>query len=682
VTACLGTNPIRPFRFRIAAFMPRSAAIALILAGFSLTDMIGADDKPITAKPWSFAPVREQVPPTVSDPAWTKNQIDPFILVSIEKAGLKPAPPADARTLLRRMWFDLVGLPPSQEAVEAFSEAVKHNRPAAIRAVVDELLASPHYGERWGRHWLDLARYTDIPEEWLGTKSATWLYRDWVVKAFNDDLPYPQFVKQQLAADLMPNPLPQDNAALGFLGLGPTYWKELQLPPEIISVTVAEEWEERVDAVGRTFLGLTLACARCHDHKSDPVTARDYYAMAGVFASIQAVDRPTLTADLWAPVAKAKAEVAKIEAQQAALKKKKPAPEDLPAQLAALTAQITAIEKATPHYHVPMAGAVQEAALFVKPKGGGQHGTTLEYQPGKTRDLEMQMRGDPNVLGETVPRGFLAALPAADGKPRQFVKGSGRLELAEAIVEEGAPLAARVIVNRIWRHHFGRGIVETPSEFGALGETPTHPELLDDLTARFIARGWSIKWLHREILNSATWQQSSHAPESEAKDPANTHFSRMNRRRLDVEAWRDAMLAVSGQLDRSIGGASLNLADSANRRRTLYGVVHRREMDQMLRLHDFPEPLDHSPKRQETTTPLQMLFTLNGPFVRQQSEALAAKISGAQRVDAAYATLFQRPPTNRERELAAAFLGEKASPEVSVEYAQALLGSNEFLFVD
>ena len=664
--------------------MHRVTIISALVLGFSLPGS-AADQAPVTQKPWSFEPLREHTPPAVADAAWTGNRIDPFIRAGIDAAGLQPAPPADARTLLRRLWFDLVGLPPSTEAVETFAAAVERDRPAAIRAAVDELLASPHYGERWGRHWLDLARYADIPESWLETKAATWLYRDWVVKAFNEDLPYDQFVQRQLAVDLMPGSAPEENAALGFLGLGPTYWKELQLPPEIIKVTVAEEWEERVDAVGRTFLGLTLACARCHDHKSDPVTARDYYAIAGVFASIQQVDKPTLSEELWAPVAKAKAEVAQIEARQTELKKQKPAPEDLKAQLDALAAQIAAIQKGTPHYHVPMVTGVREAALQVKPKGEGQHGTKLEYTAGQTRDLEMQMRGDPNVLGESVPRGFLSALPAADGRARQFVKGSGRLELAQAIVQEGAPLSARVIVNRVWRHHFGRGIVETPSEFGALGEAPTHRELLDDLSARFVAQGWSLKWLHREILNTAAWQQSSLAPESEAKDPANAHYARMLRRRLDVEAWRDGMLAVSGALDPAIGGAAMDLSDANNRRRTLYGQIHRREMDQMLRLHDFPEPLDHSPKRQETTTPLQMLFTLNGPFVRRQAEVFAAKVttaSPAASLDHAYAILFQRPPSEHERRIGQAFLGSEPRPEIWSEYAQALLGSNEFLFVD
>ncbi len=639
-------------------------------------------------RPWSFAPLTEHAPPVGEEKNWAQTRIDRFLLADMRAAGLEPAPPAESRMLVRRLYFDLLGLPPTTEAVEAFADAAARDRPAAVRDLVEELLQSPHYGERWARHWLDLARYTDVTASWLDSTASAWLYRDWVVRSLNEDLPYDEFVKRQLAADLLPGLSPEENAALGFLGLSPTYWKELQLPPEIIKGTVADEWEEHVDALGRTFLGLTLGCARCHDHKTDPVTARDYYAIAGVFASVKFADRPTISEDLWAPVAKARAEVAKLEAEQAALKKKKPTPEDIEARLAKLSEKIAAIQKATPHYHVPTANGIVDAALYVKPKDDGKHGTKLEYVDGKARDLEMHMRGDPNVVGETVPRGFLSAFPADDGKPRRFQRGSGRLELAEAIVEEGAPLAARVMVNRVWRQHFGHGLVETPSEFGNAGDEPTHPDLLDDLAARFVANGWSIKWLHREILNSAAWQQSSIAPESEARDPGNRHYARMSRRRLEIEAWRDAMLAVTGQLDRTIGGNAIDLASETNHRRTLYGKIHRRDLDQMLRLHDFPDPTAHSPKRPETTTPLQLLFTLNGPFIRQQAEALGKSLAEQPsapveaRVESAYDRLFQRPPTTRERELGVAFLGGSPDLGAWTEYAQALLGSNEFLFVD
>ena len=343
--------------------------------------------------------------------------------------------------------------------------------------------------------------------------------------ALNDDLPYDEFVKRQLAVDLMPGRTPEERHALGFLGLSPTYFKELKLPPEIIKGTVADEWEEHVDAIGRTFLGLTLACARCHDHKSDPITAQDYYAIAGVFASVHITPVPAMADEIWAPVAKAREEVAKIEKERDELKKKKPAPEDLKAQVEDMEKKIAAIKEATPHYNVPMANGVEDAALYVVSAGEGQ-GTKLDFRRGQARDLELQKRGNPNQTGDVVKRRFLSAFPTKSGQPREFTQGSGRLELAEAILEDATPLAARVIVNRVWRHHFGRGLVATPSEFGTLGDPPTHPELLDDLTARFIAHGWSLKWLHREILLSAAWQQDSVAPKSEQADPENRLIGR------------------------------------------------------------------------------------------------------------------------------------------------------------
>ncbi|MFT5466321.1 MAG: hypothetical protein ACI8UO_001420 [Verrucomicrobiales bacterium] len=628
-------------------------------------------------RPWSFEPLREHDLPTVSDESWPTKRIDHFLLAEIEKSGLNPAPQADSRSLIRRLYFDLIGLPPTPEEVAEF-------KVEDIEKTVEHLLKSPHYGERWGRHWLDLARYTDKTASWLESTASAWLYRDWVVQAFNEDMPYDDFVRRQLATDLIATTPPADNAALGFFGLSPTYWKELQLPPELIKGTVADEWEEHVDALGKTFLGLTLGCARCHDHKNDPVSAADYYAIAGVFASIKFADRPMIADELWAPVAKARAEVKGLEKKQADLKKKKPVPEDLKEQQDALAAQIAKIKSSTPNYDAPTATGVEDAALFVKAKEKA-HGTLLDYQMGKSRDLPIHLRGDPNTPGELAPRQFLTAFPAAaDGKPRKFENGSGRLDLANSIVEEGKPLSARVIVNRVWRHHFGRGLVETPSDFGFGGEEPSHPELLDDLAARFVENGWSIKWLHREILLSAAWRQSSLAAESKSQDPGNRLYARANRRKLDVEAWRDSMLSVSGALDRSLGGASLALTAAENNRRTVYGTVHRREFDQFLQLHDFPDPAAHSPVRQETTTPLQLLFTLNGPFVQQQSKILAGRLaSEPDPIIAAYDLLFQREPTENEQLLARDFLsGREKEVDALTQYAHALLGSNEFLFID
>ncbi len=655
-----------------------ASLVAMFAAG------LWADEKTPQKAHWAFQPLTQQPLPKVTDAAWPKNRIDYFILSQMEKGlalpggrpqvGLQPALPADNRTLLRRLNFDLTGLPPTQDAIDRFDRA-------KIAETVDELLASPHYGERWGRHWLDLARYTDVPESWSDSKSPPFLYRDWIVAAFNSDLPYDQFVIRQLANDLLPDSQPSDNAALGFIGLSPSYWKELQLPPDIINVTVAEEWEERIDAVGRTFLGLTLGCARCHDHKSDPVSAEDYYALAGVFASVQIADKPVLPDSLWKPVEAARAKVVGLEKQRDDLKKVKPAPADLKDQLAVIEKNITDLKTSTPHFALATASGVVEAALFVKEKKGA-HGTALEYVAGASQDLAMQRRGNPNEKGNIVPRRFLSAFPQSHGQPRPLTNGSGRLDLARALIEEAAPLSARVIVNRVWQHHFGRGLVETPSEFGPAGESPTHPELLDDLAARFIENGWSIKWLHREILTSATWQQSSLVtPETEARDPTNHFYSRMARRRLDFEVWRDAMLAATDEIDLKVSGEPFNLDDAAQTRRTLYGKVTRRELSTMLSVNDFPDPIAHSATRTETSTALQLLFSLNGPFVMQRAKMLATRLGSddQDRIRQAYALLLQRAPTPREEELGRAFLKSGGSLE---NYTQVLLTGNEFLYLD
>ncbi|MDZ4288116.1 MAG: DUF1553 domain-containing protein, partial [Prosthecobacter sp.] len=466
----------------------------------------------------------------------------------------------------------------------------------------------------------------------------------------------------------------------------PTYFKELQLPPEIIKTTVAEEWEEHVDAVGRTFLGLTIACARCHDHKTDPISTQDYYALAGVFASVKIAERTTLPPELWAPVAKAREQIAALEKQMVELKKKKP--KDLAAQTAAIAQKIAHLKSSTPHFNVPMANAVEEAALYVV-NADNKKGTKLDFKMGMTRDLEVQRRGNPNDVGEIVARRFLSAFPSKTGRPRRFVTGSGRLELANAIVEDAAPLTARVMVNRIWKHHFGRGLVDTPSEFGNTAERPSHPELLDDLAGRFIEHGWSIKWLHREILNSATWQQSSLALANEQCDPENRLFARMPRRRLDWESWRDTMLAAAGRLDIQLGGPAFAIDDTKNLRRSLYGASNRQDMDPMLRIHDVPDPGAHNPWRTETITPLQGLFALNSPFMLQQADAFGKwliadpKAGVPERLQHAYTRLFQRPPTGFEISVAQRFFaGRENDAAAWSQYSQALLAGNETLFVD
>jgi hypothetical protein len=638
---------------------------------------------------WSFQPPQRAALPAVQLTAWPQQPIDHFVLAGMERAGLIPSAPADRRTLLRRAAFDLIGLPPTADEVAAFED---DPRPDAWEQAIDGLLASPHYGERWGRHWLDYARYSDGNASNLEVRGQAWLYRDWVAKALREDLPYDQFVLQQFAADKLPESGPADLAALGFLGISPEYWKELKLAPTVIEGIVADEWEERLDAIGRTFLGLSIACARCHDHKFDPISTEDYYALAGVLASTQLTERFVIPENEVAAVQAAADKVKSLRAEAAKfMGSKAPTPQDK-ARLAEIQTAITSLETNTPHYHSAKAHAVVDAALYVLPEG--ENHTKLQYKPNETRDLFVHIRGNPTRPGALVQRRFLTVL--SPDQPAPFAQGSGRLELARAIVSEGAPLSARVIVNRVWKNHFGRGLVETLSDFGTQGARPSHPELLDDLTSRFVEQGWSLKWLHREILLSATYQQAStYRPDQYALDPDNRWLWRMNRRRLDIEAWRDSLLVAAGNLDRRLGGAPVALEAKDNRRRTLYAKIDRADVDDVLRLFDFPDPSNHSPDRQPTTTSLQQLFVLNSPFMQQQAQSLADMLTkeantvqeGPTAADAlvrrAYAQVFARAPSATEAELGRHYLGENATDTTRLRaYSQALLGSNEFLFVD
>ena len=443
---------------------------------------------------WSFRPFAQSQPLVVEDPAWLRRTIDARILVALEANGLRPSPAADRRTLIRRATIDLIGLPPTPEEVDAF---VQDDSPDAYTRLVERVLASPRYGERWARFWLDLVRYCDIPEAWAQTKAEAWRYRDWVVHALNEDMPYTQFVTLQLAADQIPDARLSDLAALGFLGLSPSYWKELKLAPEVIKAVVAEEWEERVDAVTSTLLGLTVACARCHDHKVEPITQEDYYALAGVFASVRQTSRPMLPREEADRVIAAHREVEQLEAEvkkwqeeakklEAEVKKRREdakdaAPEsdlapaaaptedpettrirELEEKIAAARTRSELARNSTPHFLAPLVYSVEDGSLDVVPDGPNR--TKLEYRSGKGQDLALQMRGNPSTTGPVVPRRFLAVL--SSGEPKRFGLGSVRLELSNAIFTDSAPLAARVIVNRIWRHHFGRGLVDTPSNFG------------------------------------------------------------------------------------------------------------------------------------------------------------------------------------------------------------------------
>jgi hypothetical protein len=588
---------------------------------------------------WSFKPVGNPTVPELKGKAWAKNAIDHFILAELEANALRPADPTDKRTLLRRVTFDLIGLPPTPEEVDAF---LKDDAPDAFAKVVDRLLASPHYGERWARHWLDVARYAEDQAHTFQARKYPegYRYRDWLVKAFNDDMPYDRFVTEQIAADLLEGTDRLTNLpALGLFACGPVYYGDAKK---------LDQYEDRIDTLMRGLQGLTVACARCHDHKFDPISTKDYYSLAGIFASTDYVEISLTPGKEGQPVP--------------------PTPKDA------------------------------KEAKKAPPKGPHIHA----IKDVKPTTLKVHLRGSPNSLGEEAPKHFLTVLEPED-RPPFPATSSGRLELASAIASKENPLTARVIVNRVWQQHFGKGLVRTPSNFGSRGERPTNPDLLDYLARRFMDNGWSLKALHRDIVLSATYQMNSkHDARGEEVDPENKLLWRMNRKRLEVEAWRDAMLAVSGALDPTLGGPSLDLNDPKNRRRTLYGAVSRHELNSLLRLFDFPDPNITAEKRTVTTVPLQQLFVLNSEFMVRNAKALASRLEGsggsgqgpeisadgAQRIREAFKLVYGRPATDREVELGLMFLNQPTEQGRAVslsrweQYAQVLLGANEFLFVD
>jgi hypothetical protein len=649
----------------------------------------------VARKFWSFQPVTEHALPNVSDPKWPIRKADGFILRALDDQKLAHAPSADRRTLIRRVYLDLVGLPPTFEEVETF---VADTRPDAYERLVDELLASPRFGEKWARHWLDVARYAEdnsTGESTCKPPRFPYRYRDWVIAAFNADVPYNQFVRLQLAADLLPNTRPEDYAALGFLGLSPVYHKEPKLSKDVISAFVADEWDERVDVISRGFLGLTVACARCHDHKFDPITTEDYYALAGVMANTQLAERPvkpdadagenaltTVRRDLLdATLRLGYAQ----EMRGTALKEKKsPAPFDR--QIKTFEARVADLKKQERKLDTgPIANVVRDAGTWVN--GDDPAWTVIEYRPGKYRDLPVFIRGNPSRPGDVVPRRFLSVLSSQG--PRLFQDGSGRRELADAIVTDAAGLSARVFVNRTWGWVFGRSLVTTPSNFGALGDRPTHPELLDDLAARFIANRWSVKWLVRELVLSAAYRQSSRHDDTFAvADPDNRWLWRAPRKRLELEAWRDAMLQVSGQLNLAGGGPSDNLDSPRGVRRTVFGKVSRERPADIHRLFDLPDPKAHGEKRDVTTTPVQQLYFLNSPFVRQAAAKLAKAATAGRSSEDGVTALFRRvllrDPTSEEMDAALTLIRPERDGGVPAWelLAQTLLTSSEFLYLN
>jgi cytochrome c553 len=656
---------------------------------------------------WAFRPPVAAPPPAVRDAAWPKNPIDRFILAGLEAKGLRPAPPADRRTLIRRVTLDLTGLPPTPEEVRTFLEDPSEG---AFAKVVDRLLAAPGYGERWGRRWLDVARYADSNgmDENLSFAHA-WHYRDYVVDAFNKDKPFDRFVKEQLAGDLLPAASEAERqekmVATGFLTVGPKMLAEddpVKMQMDIV--------DEQLDTFGQAFLGLTLGCARCHDHKFDPIPTADYYSLAGIFKSTRTMDTFTVVASWHERPLASDADVdilkvydavtATLRTRLAALERSLPALRvaagngarlTIEAQILKLREAVAARDQARPV--VPMAMAVEE---------------------GQVGDLRVLVRGSHLNLGPLVPRRFPQILAGESQRPLD-ARQSGRLQLAEWLTRPDHPLTSRVFVNRVWLGHFGEGLVRTPDNFGNLGDRPTNQPLLDWLAVRFVSDGWSVKKLHRLILLSNTYQMSTaYDARSAQTDPDNRLHWRMNRRRMEAEQVRDSLLAVGGRLDRMMGGSLLTVPDHNyvvnvssvtydrydTPRRSIYLPVIRSDVYSVFQAFDFADPSVTNGRRDTTTVAPQALFMLNAKPALEGSRDLAQRLlalpgDDAGRVSAAYERLYSRPASQHDVQRALEFVRryEKALAEKKVAAAECrlrawqglcrvLLASNEFIFIE
>lgn len=624
----------------------------------------GDDVKPVTAtgdhydwakwrrEHWSFQPVRKPLPPEVKHASRVQNEIDRFVLRKLETAKLSPVPIAEPRVLVRRIYIDLIGLPPTPQQVQEFVSAAANDHQAAVKATIDRLLDSPRYGERWGRHWLDVARYSDGFGGFLDSAAfpQAWRYRDWVVDAFNQDLPFDQFIKMQIAGDLIGDR--DDAIATGFFALGPTYRSDGG-DPDSVAQAKAETLSDRMDTLGRGMLALTLACAQCHEHKFDPLPQQDYYSLAGVFNNTRIQEAPLVPPDV----------VKTFNDHQKAIK-------DLDQKIKERE-KLLKNEKREPTVEEKQQRDQWNQELEqLKKSAPAQFNFAHALAESGSADMHVAIRGNLRKPGKLAPRRFLKILARDESK--RFTQGSGRVELADVVADAGNPLTARVFVNRVWMHHFGKALVRTPSNFGSLGEKPTHPELLDWLTATFIESGWSIKQLHRTIMLSAAWQSSSRfEEETYNKDGDNRLVWRMNLRRMDVESWRDALLSVTGELDPTLGGQPTEQVDS--RRRTLYLKVSRNgdrfATDEFLRLFDFPLMRATIEKRPTSIVPQQFLFLMNSEFMVERAKALTSRLKreakdDGQRIELAYRLLFGRSPTKQEQAIGLEFV--TATPEQQV----------------
>jgi len=667
---------------------------------------------------WAFQPIKTTTP-KLKNRSWAHTDIDRHVLAGLEGKGLQPVADADKRTLIRRVYYDLTGLPPSPDNVAEF---LSDNSPKALEKVVDRLLASSHFGERWGRHWLDVVRYAESNGmERNAAFPHAWRYRDYVIDSFNSDKPFDEFIKEQVAGDLLPGKTTDARRiATGFLAMGPKSLNNRN-KAEFIMDTV----DEQLDVTTRAFMGLTVACARCHDHKFDPIPTEDYYSMAGIFKSTQTLFGGATGGGI-------RHQTKLIELQEGRNTKPiaKPKPVDNSQKVAELRKRQQAIAIETKKIQKQLKGKARTDPRFKelaqernknrvllkklssKAKKGGEPKQAgplaMGAVEGSPTDIKVHIRGNVSTQGALTKRGFPRVMDF-DG-PKVDPKQSGRLQLAEWIAHQNNPLTARVFANRIWHHLFGRGIVRTVDNFGETGERPTNPALLNHLAARFITNDWSIKKLIREIVLSRSYQMSSsyHAANAQA-DPDNALFWRMNQKRLDAESMRDGMLATAGQLNLSpyqgsvltqVGGVNLgrslaNLTKLQNTEfdhRSVYLPVARQAVPEVLNAFDFAEPSIIVGRRDITTVPTQALFLLNSEFVTDQSGAMAARVlkieSDKARVDLAFQLAFARSATAEEQTRTHAFLaecntaGRDAELKAWITVCQALLASAEFRYLN
>lgn len=636
--------------------------------------------------------------------------IDGFIHARLKEKGLSPAPEAEPVTLLRRLYFDLIGMPPTPEQAASFSMS-------KLEATVDALLASKEFGVRWGRHWLDVARFAESNgRESNLTFPHAWRYRDYVIDAVNADVPFDRFITEQIAGDLLPAKNHTERARLliatGFLAMGPKGLNEMSK-----AQFAADVADEQLDTVTRAVLASSIACARCHDHKTEPFSMEDYYGLAGIFKSTQTfygnwidsennnhghlIRLPDSSRQLIigksldaVRVKQLKADLAKLNAEEIA-------------QTAYIAKAKLEGRDISGEYNKLLGNAIRifwsrggvEGTLETVDDAGHALPLCMGVQDAKNiADSQLYERGEIAHPVKAVPRGFPRVIEVKGSVPS---KQSGRLELAQWISSRDHPLTARVMANRVWRHLLGAGIVRTVDNFGFSGGRPSHPELLDHLAIQFMDGGWSVKKLIKEIVMSKTYRQSSQG-RSDA-DPDNLFLSHANKRRLDAEVIRDSMLAVSGSLDTSrrtgslvaeLDGQSVSLIGfntklppdlDGSLRRSIYLPVIRDQLPDVLEQFDVANPNLVTGDRDVTNVPLQALYLLNGSFVQAQAAALAKRIqSSPDRVQAAFQLCFNRPPDAKEQQLAAAFFQSRAAdePKLLAAFCQSLLASAEFRFVD